>query len=191
MKWLAICSQVLGTHLSVGRGVIAPIRDGTHIHLSSGWIGAGGGGGGGLLWKTDPSFLTPKIWGTSAETWKCNKMLQNWEEQLRVAPYWHQIWIFLHCGSHPMDDYLGFLQIIIIIIIIIVIIGIKSGYFCSEAHIPWTIIWDFCKEEKTEVMANLVNMFEGRPLTKYNILCPLWQSSTSFWQLLKINLKFL
>ena len=72
-----------------------------------------------------------------------------------------------------MDDYLGFLQIIIIIIIIIVIIGIKSGYFCTEAHIPWTIIWDFCKEEKTEVMANLVNMFEGRPLTKYNILCPL------------------
>ena len=67
-------------------------------------------------------------------------MLQNWEEQLRVAPYWHQIWIFLHCGSHPdpMDDYLG-----------------------------------FCKEEKTEVMANLVNMVEGRPLTKYNILCPL------------------
>ena len=61
-----------------------------------------------------------------------------------------------------MDDYLGFLQIIIIIIIniniiiiIIIIIGIKSGYFCTAAHIPipWTIIWDFCKEEKTEVMA--------------------------------------
>ena len=99
-------------------------------------------GGGGLLWKTDPSFLTPKIWGTSAETWKCNKMLQNWEEQLRVAPYWHQIWIFLHCGSHPdpMDDYLGFLQ---------------------------------RRKDRGNGQANLVNMFEGRPLTKYNILCPL------------------
>ena len=78
--------------------MIAPIREGTHIHLSSGWIGGVedggvvvGGSGGGGLGKTDPSFLTPEIWGTSAETWKCNKMLQNWEEQLRVDPYWHQI----------------------------------------------------------------------------------------------------
>ena len=46
----------------------------------------GGGAGGGLLWKTDPSFLTPEIWGTSAETWKCNKMRQNLDLK-QLDPY--------------------------------------------------------------------------------------------------------